>query len=330
MDFGIVNPAASVMYDDIPAKLRETLEDVIFNRAEKQDLLVEMAQKIAAEGKGKTAVADTQKWREDSVEKRLQHALINGVNDFIEEDINEALTKYESAIDIIEGPLMNAMNHVGDLFGEGKMFLPQVVKTARTMKAAVSLLQPHIEASQKGGAKAGVAIMATVKGDVHDIGKNIVSVVLSCNNYEIVDLGVMCPSETIVERALEVHPDFIGLSGLITPSLDEMIQTVEALRKAGVSAPVVLGGATTSKLHTALKIAPAYGGPVFWVKDASQMVIVASKLTNKTQRLQFIEENEEEQCRLRNDYVSSKNEVRQLDEARANKLNLFHQVMVKE
>lgn len=323
MDFGIVNPAASVMYDDIPAKLRETLEDVIFNRGEKQDLLVEMAQKIAAEGKGKTSVADTQKWREDIVEKRLQHALINGVNDFIEEDINEALTKYERAIDIIEGPLMDAMNHVGDLFGEGKMFLPQVVKTARTMKAAVSLLQPHIEASQKGGAKAGVAIMATVKGDVHDIGKNIVSVVLSCNNYEIVDLGVMCPSETIVERALEVHPDFIGLSGLITPSLDEMIQTVEALRKAGVSAPVVLGGATTSKLHTALKIAPAYGGPVFWVKDASQMVIVASKLTNKTQRLQFIEENEEEQCRLRNDYVSSKNEVRQLDEARANKLNLF-------
>ena len=329
MDFGIVNPAASVMYDDIPAKLRETLEDVIFNRGEKQDLLVEMAQKIAAEGKGKISVADTQKWREDIVEKRLQHALINGVNDFIEEDINEALTKYESAIDIIEGPLMDAMNHVGDLFGEGKMFLPQVVKTARTMKSAVSLLQPHIEASQKGGAKAGVAIMATVKGDVHDIGKNIVSVVLSCNNYEIVDLGVMCPSETIVERALEVHPDFIGLSGLITPSLDEMIQTVEALRKAGVSAPVVLGGATTSKLHTALKIAPAYGGPVFWVKDASQMVIVASKLTNKTQRLQFIEENEEEQCRLRNDYVSSKNEVRQLDEARANKLNLFHQVMVK-
>ena len=323
MDFGIVNPAASVMYDDIPVKLRETLEDVIFNRGEKQDLLVEMAQKIAAEGKGKTSVADTQKWREDIVEKRLQHALINGVNDFIEEDINEALTKYESAIDIIEGPLMNAMNHVGDLFGEGKMFLPQVVKTARTMKAAVSLLQPHIEASQKGGAKAGVAIMATVKGDVHDIGKNIVSVVLSCNNYEIVDLGVMCPSETIVERALEVHPDFIGLSGLITPSLDEMIQTVEALRKAGVSAPVVLGGATTSKLHTALKIAPAYGGPVFWVKDASQMVIVASKLTNKTQRRQFIEENEEEQCRLRNDYVASKNEVRQLNEARANKLNLF-------
>ena len=323
MDFGIVNPAASVMYDDIPAKLREPLEDVVFNRGEKQDLLVEMAQKIAAEGKGKISVADTQKWREDSVEKRLQHALINGVNDFIEEDINEALTKYESAIDIIEGPLMDAMNHVGDLFGEGKMFLPQVVKTARTMKAAVSLLQPHIEASQKGGAKAGVAIMATVKGDVHDIGKNIVSVVLSCNNYEIVDLGVMCPSETIVERALEVHPDFIGLSGLITPSLDEMIQTVEALRKAGVSAPVVLGGATTSKLHTALKIAPAYGGPVFWVKDASQMVIVASKLTNKTQRRQFIEENEEEQCRLRNDYVASKNEVRQLNEARANKLNLF-------
>lgn len=323
MDFGIVNPAASVMYDDIPAKLRETLEDVIFNRGEKQDLLVEMAQKIAAEGKGKISVADTQKWREDSVEKRLQHALINGVNDFIEEDINEALTKYESAIDIIEGPLMEAMNHVGNLFGEGKMFLPQVVKTARTMKAAVSLLQPHIEASQKGGVKAGVAIMATVKGDVHDIGKNIVSVVLSCNNYEIVDLGVMCPSETIVERALEVHPDFIGLSGLITPSLDEMIQTVEALRKAGVSAPVVLGGATTSKLHTALKIAPAYGGPVFWVKDASQMVIVASKLTNKTQRRQFIEENEEEQCRLRNDYVASKNEVRQLNEARANKLNLF-------
>lgn len=323
MDFGIVNPASSVMYDEIPADLRTVLEDVVFNRGQKQDLLVDMAQRIAAEGKCKTAVVDTQKWRDSSVERRLQHALINGVNDFIEQDIKEALTIYDNAIGIIEGPLMEAMNHVGDLFGEGKMFLPQVVKTARTMKTAVSILQPYIEASQLEGSKAGVAIMATVKGDVHDIGKNIVSVVLSCNNYEIVDLGVMCPSDVIVDQALRIHPDFIGLSGLITPSLEEMVQTVEALKKAGISVPVVLGGATTSKLHTALRIAPAYGGPVFWVKDASQMVIVASKLMNKSLCQRFVKDNEEEQAGLRKEYFASQKNIRSLEEARANKLNLF-------
>lgn len=323
MDFGIVNPASSVMYDEIPMALRKTLEDVIFNRGNKQDVLIEMAQKALTNSKSGKSTRDIEKWRETSVEDRLKYALTNGVNDYIEQDIKEALTKYENAIDIIEGPLMNAMNHVGDLFGEGKMFLPQVVKTARTMKMAVSILQPFIEASRQDGAKAGLAIMATVKGDVHDIGKNIVSVVLSCNNYEIKDLGVMCPAEKIVECALKIHPSFIGLSGLITPSLEEMIQTVVALKKSGVSIPVVLGGATTSKLHTALKIAPAYDGPVFWVKDASQMVIVASKITNKSICAQFIVDNQREQEQLRAEYMASQREMISLDKARENKLELF-------
>lgn len=323
MDFGIVNPASNVMYDDIPTNLRSVIEDVIFNRGNKQEYLIEMAQESLAKRKEAKNNVVTEKWRENSVEERLQHALANGINDYLEKDINEALEKYNNGIDIIEGPLMDAMNHVGELFGAGKMFLPQVVKTARTMKMAVSILQPSIEANNKGGTKAGKAIMATVKGDVHDIGKNIVSVVLSCNNYSIDDLGVMCPSEKIVEKALSEHPDFIGLSGLITPSLDEMIHTAIALKKAGINTPIVLGGATTSKLHTALKIAPAYDGPVFWVKDASQMVIVASKITNASLCKQFIKENYNEQESLRNEYKASQENVTSLKDARASKLNLY-------
>ena len=324
MDFGIVNPAASVMFDDIPTDLREVLENVILNRGSDSEKLIEMAQKALQDPQTKVAASGTsEQWRNGSVEERLKYALTNGINDYIETDVKEALACYPHAIDIIEGPLMAAMNHVGDLFGAGKMFLPQVVKTARTMKMAVGILQPYIEAEKKEGSRAGKAIMATVKGDVHDIGKNIVSVVLACNNYEITDLGVMCPAETIVEHTLSENPDFIGLSGLITPSLDEMIHTAEALRKAGISLPIVLGGATTSKLHTALKIAPVYDGPVIWVKDASQMVIVASKITSPNTREDFLAKNREEQEELRNNYRASETKLTSLQEAREHKLNLF-------
>ncbi len=325
MDFGIVNPSSSVMYDDIPKELREVIEAVIFNRGNASERLIEMAQNVQATPGAKSVptASAALKWRELNVEGRLQHALANGINEYIEEDVAEALKQYPHAIDIIEGPLMAAMNHVGDLFGEGKMFLPQVVKTARTMKMAVSILQPYIEAEKATGKKAGHAIMATVKGDVHDIGKNIVSVVLACNNYEITDLGVMCPAENIVKAALQAAPDFIGLSGLITPSLDEMIHTAAALKRAGVSIPIVLGGATTSKLHTALKIAPAYDGPVVWVKDASQMVIVAAKLTNRQTKDEFIAENLKEQEALRQKHTEETIALKSLEEARKNKLNLF-------
>ncbi len=327
MDFGIVNPAASVMYEDIPARLLTVIEDVIFNRNNQSEHLVQLAQtEFAAQKATADLPKSTEAWREGSVEERLGHALTNGIGDFLEADIAEALARYPQPVDIIEGPLMAAMNRVGTLFGEGKMFLPQVVKTARTMKQAVNLLQPHIEAGRTAGAtQAGKVLVATVKGDVHDIGKNIVSVVLACNNYAIRDLGVMCPAETIVEQALKELPDFIGLSGLITPSLEEMTHTAAALRKAGIRVPLVLGGATTSKLHTALKIAPAYDGPVIWVKDASQMVIVAAQLANAATREAFIAENASEQELLRTGY-RAKNAtpaLTPLEEARKKKLNLF-------
>jgi 5-methyltetrahydrofolate--homocysteine methyltransferase len=260
------------------------------------------------------------------VEERLADALRHGVTQYLEEDITEALQHYPHALDIIEGPLMSAMNQVGQLFGEGKMFLPQVVKTARTMKQAVGILSPHIEAEKVAGRQAGRIIMATVKGDVHDIGKNIVAVVLACNNYEVIDLGVMCPAEDIVETALKERPDFIGLSGLITPSLDEMVATATALAHAGVNVPLLIGGATTSELHTALKIAPAAAGPVIWVKDASQMVLVAAQLMGNERQL-FLQENETKQQQLRQEHAAQnaakEKPLQTLSEARANKMKLF-------
>ena len=276
MDMGIVNPATSVLYTDIPADVLERIEDVVLNRRpDAAERLIETAEALKNTATGTEAVKQDV-WREEPmVEKRLQYALIKGIGDHLEEDLAEAVKLYPKAVDIIEGPLMEGMNRVGELFGAGKMFLPQVVKTARTMKKAVAILQPLIEADKQEGARsAGKVLMATVKGDVHDIGKNIVSVVMACNNYEIIDLGVMVPAETIVRKAIEEKVDIIGLSGLITPSLEEMAHVAVELQRAELDIPIMIGGATTSKLHTALKIAPVYGGPVIHMKDASQLSLI--------------------------------------------------------
>lgn len=276
MDFAIVNPSAKVAYADIPQEHLTIIEDVLLRpSAQASEALIELASTLSAQSEKSTAKDKKSVSATDahamSLEERLAYKLQKGTADRLEEDICEALSLYPRAVDIIEGPLMEGMNRVGRLFGEGKMFLPQVVKTARTMKRAVQILQPHIEAQKAEGQKSqGKVLLATVKGDVHDIGKNIVSVVMGCNGYEVMDLGVMVPPEDIVRAALEYQPDAIGLSGLITPSLAEMTETVRRLSEAGISVPVMIGGATTSALHTALKIAPVYGGPVLWIKDASQ------------------------------------------------------------
>ena len=242
----------------------------------------------------------------------------------MEDDLQEALTVYSKAVDIIEGPLMAGMNKVGELFGCGKMFLPQVVKTARTMKKAVAILQPYIEADKKEGTTtAGKVLMATVKGDVHDIGKNIVDVVMSCNNYEVIDLGVMVPAEQIVKKAVAEQVDMIGLSGLITPSLEEMVNVATEMERAGLDLPIMVGGATTSEMHVALKIAPVYSGIVVWVKDAAQNPLVAQRLMNAADRKKFKAELDERYARLRKEYAAHQQKLSSLDEARKNKLNLF-------
>lgn len=249
--------------------------------------------------------------------------LQKGITDGIENDLEEALQKYPRAVDIIEGPLMAGMNRVGQLFGEGKMFLPQVVKTARTMKRAVAYLQPAIEAQKsEGAASAGKVLVATVKGDVHDIGKNIVAVVMACNGYEIIDLGVMVPAEEIVQKAKELQPDIIGLSGLITPSLEEMANVVRELQKAGLHIPVMIGGATTSPVHTALKIAPGYDAPVIWVKDASQNAPLAGRFLNPETAQEAQQELLAEQAGLR-EGSSKPSEMLSIEEARQRKPNLF-------
>ena len=325
MDMGIVNPATSVLYTDIPADVLERIEDVVLNRRpDAAERLIETAEALKNTATGTEAVKQDV-WREEPmVEKRLQYALIKGIGDHLEEDLAEAVKLYPKAVDIIEGPLMEGMNRVGELFGAGKMFLPQVVKTARTMKKAVAILQPLIEADKQEGARsAGKVLMATVKGDVHDIGKNIVSVVMACNNYEIIDLGVMVPAETIVRKAIEEKVDIIGLSGLITPSLEEMAHVAVELQRAELDIPIMIGGATTSKLHTALKIAPVYGGPVIHMKDASQNALVAARLLNPESSSEFVERlnKEYEELRLKN----SAKQVRtvSLEEAQKNKLNLW-------
>ena len=242
----------------------------------------------------------------------------------MEDDLQEALTVYPKAVDIIEGPLMAGMNKVGELFGCGKMFLPQVVKTARTMKKAVAILQPYIEADKKEGTTtAGKVLMATVKGDVHDIGKNIVDVVMSCNNYEVIDLGVMVPAEQIVKKAVAENVDMIGLSGLITPSLEEMVNVATEMERAGLDLPIMVGGATTSEMHVALKIAPVYSGIVVWVKDAAQNPLVAQRLMNAADRKKFKAELDDRYARLRKEYAAHQQKLSSLDEARKNKLNLF-------
>ncbi len=329
MDMGIVNPGASVLYTDIPADVLERIEDVVLNRRpDAAERLIETAERLKAEKEGAaTGVASTSHltWREGTtVEERLQYALVKGIGDYLDDDLHEALSKYPNAVSIIEGPLMAGMNHVGDLFGAGKMFLPQVVKTARTMKKAVAVLQPYIEAEKKDGARsAGKVLLATVKGDVHDIGKNIVAVVMACNNYEIIDLGVMVPAEKIIETAIREKVDVVGLSGLITPSLEEMVHVVTEMERAGLDIPVIIGGATTSKLHTALKIAPVYHAPVVYMKDASLNAPVAARLMNPDLRTAFAEELENEYQTLREQNRAKQIKTTPLDEVRKKKLNLF-------
>jgi len=244
--------------------------------------------------------------------------------DHLNEDLHLALEVYPHAVDIIEGPLMAGMNEVGELFGAGKMFLPQVVKTARTMKQAVAILQPYIEKEKKVGAtKAGKVILATVKGDVHDIGKNIVAVVMACNNYEVIDLGVMVPADQIIKKAIEEKADIIGLSGLITPSLEEMINVAQEMEKAGLNIPIMIGGATTSQLHVALKIAPVYGGPVVWMKDASQNSLAAARLLNKNEEQTYVNELNDKYESLRSGYQDKQHKLLSIEDARKNRLNLF-------
>lgn len=326
MDMGIVNPATSVMYADIPEDILERVEDVVLNRRkDAAERLIELAEQMK-----NLQQADAEKqvhhdaWRDASLEERLKQALVKGIGDYLEEDLDEALKKYPNAVAIIEGPLMDGMNYVGELFGSGKMFLPQVVKTARTMKKAVSILQPFIEAEKTQGSRsAGKVLLATVKGDVHDIGKNIVSVVMACNNYEIIDLGVMVPAETIVSKAIEEKVDIIGLSGLITPSLDEMVHVASELQRAGLHIPLMIGGATTSALHTALKIVPVYDAPVIHLKDASQNAIVAAKLLNPELRDAYVKEVYENYRLLCERRRKVETPVVSLQEAQAGKLNLF-------
>lgn len=330
MDMGIVNPATSVLYTDIPQDILERIEDVVLNhRPDAAERLIETAERLKQEKEGTASQEGNASaqllWRNNTtVEERLQYALVKGLSDYLEEDLQEALSRYPNAVSIIEGPLMAGMNHVGDLFGSGKMFLPQVVKTARTMKKAVAILQPYIEAEKEEGARsAGKVLVATVKGDVHDIGKNIVSVVMACNNYEIIDLGVMVPAEQIVETAIREKVDIVGLSGLITPSLEEMVHVVTELQRAGLDIPVMIGGATTSKLHTALKIDPVYHAPVVYMKDASQNALVAAKLLNREQRPAFVEALNEEYQALREKNRQKTVQTVSLAEAQKNKLNLW-------
>ncbi len=324
MDMGIVNPSSFVNYEEIEPSFRDLLEDVILaRRPEAAEELIGYAQENTEKLSG--VQDNTQEiWREQPLEARIEYALMKGIGNYLETDLQEALKKYNKAVDIIDGPLMNGMNRVGELFGAGKMFLPQVVKTARTMKKAVEILQPVIEKekSSSGASKAGKVVFATVKGDVHDIGKNIVSIVLTCNNYEVIDLGVMVSAETILETVRKEKPDLLCLSGLITPSLEEMVHVTDEMQKAGMRIPIMIGGATTSKLHTALKIAPHYDYPVIHVVDASQNPIIAAKLLNPETRDKYIGELNDDYERLRNVQSASveAKPLLSLEEAREHRL----------
>ena len=323
MNMGIVNPALLEVYDEVPEDLMNYVEDVLLDR---RDDATERLLNFAVNLKGvkKKEKKPDDSWRNEDVHSRISHSLVKGIDAFIELDTEEARKNFKKPIEVIEGPLMDGMNVVGNLFGEGKMFLPQVVKSARVMKKAVAYLQPFIETEKSEGKQfAGRILMATVKGDVHDIGKNIVAIVLSCNNYEIIDLGVMVPPEKIIETALKEKVDIIGLSGLITPSLDEMVFLVKELEKKKIKTPVLIGGATTSKLHTAIKIAPHYTGLAVHVNDASKAVPVASALLGKN-KLNFKNTVLNEYQKLRDGFSKRKVEKRliSLDSARANKFNI--------
>ena len=324
MDMGIVNAGMLQIYQDIPADLLECVEDVVLNRRpDATERMIELAESIKNLATG-VKVEKVDEWRSRPLQQRLEYALIKGISDFLEEDLAEASLEYESAIDIIEKPLMSGMNIVGELFGDGKMFLPQVVKTARTMKKAVAILQPQIEAQKVPGqsSSAGKFLIATVKGDVHDIGKNIVAVVLACNNFEVIDLGVMVPTEKIIRTALEEKVDIVGLSGLITPSLEEMTIVAAEMKKAGLKVPLLIGGATTSKIHTAVKIAPNYDGPVVHVKDASVNTFVVAQLMSKKNQVQYVADIESEYEALRQKQTK-KPDLLPLETAKKMKPKLF-------
>ena len=323
MDFGIVNPSAKVTYDDIPQDHLTLIEDVVLNRHPES---AEQLMELTGETGNTSETSQTSSTSASlSLEERLQEALIKGNGEHLDDDLKEALAKYPRAVDIIEGPLMAGMNEVGRRFGEGKMFLPQVVKTARTMKRAVEILQPFIDSGKSEGTgttgNQRKVLLATVKGDVHDIGKNIVGVIMACNGYEVIDLGVMVPADQIVARAKEEHVDMIGLSGLITPSLEEMVNVASELKKAGLDIPIMIGGATTSELHVALKIAPVYGGPVVWLKDASQNPLVAQRLMADAEG--YNEELNRTYAHLREQYIQEQQQLLSLDEARRRKTKLF-------
>ncbi|MCF8261725.1 MAG: methionine synthase [Melioribacteraceae bacterium] len=322
MDMGIVNAGQLEVYEEVPKDLMNLIEDVLLNRRDDStERLVEFAETIKNKGKKEEVTAE---WRNDPVEERLKHALIKGIVEFVEADTEEARRKYDEPIEVIEGPLMDGMNVVGDLFGSGKMFLPQVVKSARVMKKSVAYLIPYIEASKKKGERKnnGKVLLATVKGDVHDIGKNIVGVVLGCNNYEVIDLGVMVHSEKILQTAKSENVDIIGLSGLITPSLDEMVHIAKEMERLKFTVPLLIGGATTSRVHTAVKIEPNYSGPVVHVLDASRSVPVAGDLLNNN-RDNFVEKtkSEYEDIRVQHANRSNTKEFLSLKEARKNSLN---------
>lgn len=334
MDMGIVNPSQLEVYDEIDKDLLTYVEDVLLDRkADATERLLEYAETV--KGKGKEKVVDDE-WRKGSVEERLSHALVKGIVEFIDEDTEEARQKYGRPLNVIEGPLMAGMNIVGDLFGQGKMFLPQVVKSARVMKKAVAYLTPYLEEEKrlsgntKGGGQ-GKILLATVKGDVHDIGKNIVGVVLACNNFEIVDMGVMVPADKILERAKAENADIIGLSGLITPSLDEMVYVAKEMERLGMDIPLLIGGATTSRVHTAVKIDPNYDGTIVHVLDASKSVPVAQSLISKEQRPAFHRDIKAEYERFREEYKNRKREKNfvTLEKARANRVKVSADNIVK-
>ncbi|AHB49014.1 5-methyltetrahydrofolate--homocysteine methyltransferase [Hyphomicrobium nitrativorans NL23] len=331
MDMGIVNAGQLALYDDIPAELRELSEDVILNRRpDATDRLLEAAPRFKGDGSGAKAKEKDLSWREGTVQERLTHSLVHGITDFIEADTEEARQQAEKPLHVIEGPLMTGMNVVGDLFGAGKMFLPQVVKSARVMKQAVAYLQPYLEEEKRLSGvdqmpAAGKVVMATVKGDVHDIGKNIVGVVLQCNNYEVIDLGVMVPAAKILEAAKKEKADIIGLSGLITPSLDEMCFVAAEMEREGFSVPLLIGGATTSRVHTAVKISPNYErGQAIYVLDASRAVGVVSNLLSETESKPYIENIKTEYVQVREKHLA--NEARKqripISAARANKFDI--------
>ncbi|MDX8413653.1 MAG: methionine synthase [Mariprofundales bacterium] len=325
MDMGIVNAGQLALYDDLPSELRERVEDVVLNRSDDAtERLLDIADNYRGDGIKAKKADDA--WRKLPVAKRLEHALVKGIDAFVDADTEEARLTFDTPIEVIEGPLMDGMNVVGDLFGDGKMFLPQVVKSARVMKKAVAWLMPYIEAGKAAGSNLsnGKVLMATVKGDVHDIGKNIVGVVLQCNNFEVIDLGVMVPAATILEEANKQKVDIIGLSGLITPSLDEMVHIAKEMTRLDFSLPIMLGGATTSKAHTAVKIEPEYIHPVVWVKDASRAVGVAQKLISPTQRESFVQQTSDEYRAVRDRYLGRQQQIAwlSLEQARANRVNI--------